>query len=176
VSSNEPINGTGDGDTAPDWQIVNNHLVKLRAERAGNGSGRVYTITIRATDGCNNSSTKVLLVYVNHDNSVTAARTLNTQEPGKVTSKEGDMAEGLELTANPNPTKTHFSIYIRSNNSKDKISMRVYDILGRSVELRNNLQTGTNIIVGDKYKAGAYFMRIMQGNEFKVIRLIKLPD
>lgn len=58
VTSNEPINGTGDGDTAPDWEIVDNHLVRLRAERAGKGSGRVYTITITATDSAGGSSTR----------------------------------------------------------------------------------------------------------------------
>jgi hypothetical protein len=44
VSSNEPLNGTGDGDTAPDWEVVDAHHVRLRAERAGTGTGRVYTI------------------------------------------------------------------------------------------------------------------------------------
>lgn len=35
VASNEPVNSTGDGDTAPDWLIVDSHHVRLRAERAG---------------------------------------------------------------------------------------------------------------------------------------------
>jgi hypothetical protein len=30
--------------------------VKLRAERSGNGSGRIYTMTYIATDACGNSS------------------------------------------------------------------------------------------------------------------------
>jgi Secretion system C-terminal sorting domain len=176
VSSNEPVNGTGDGDTAPDWEIVNNRLVKLRAERAGNGKGRIYTITIKATDGCNNSSTKVVLVYVNHNNDVTATRTPNTQEASKTKLKEVNIVEGLQFVATPNPTNNQFSIYIKSSNNKDKISMQVFDILGRRIELRNHLQTGTSIMVGDKYKEGAYFIRIMQGNEYKVIKVIKLPD
>ena len=46
VTSSEPINGTGDGDTSPDWVIVDSHHVQLRAERAGNGNGRVYTINV----------------------------------------------------------------------------------------------------------------------------------
>src|SRR6185503_16010444 len=50
VTSNEPINGTGDGDTAPDWEIVDAHHVRLRAERAGTGNGRIYTIYIACTD------------------------------------------------------------------------------------------------------------------------------
>lgn len=64
VTSNEPVNGTGDGDTSPDWEIVDNHHVRLRAERAGNGSGRVYTITVTCTDAAGNTTTKSTTVTV----------------------------------------------------------------------------------------------------------------
>ena len=50
VTSNEPQNGLGDGDTSPDWRIVDDHHVELRAERSGNGAGRVYTIGLTCTD------------------------------------------------------------------------------------------------------------------------------
>jgi hypothetical protein len=33
-------------DTSPDWVIIDSHHVQLRAERAGNGTGRIYTITV----------------------------------------------------------------------------------------------------------------------------------
>jgi len=46
VTSNEPVNGTGDGDTAPDWIIVDSHHLQLRAERAAQGNGRIYTINV----------------------------------------------------------------------------------------------------------------------------------
>lgn len=64
VTSNEPVNGLNDGNTAPDWIVVNNHLVKLRAERSGTGSGRIYTITITCTDGSGNSSSTPVTVTV----------------------------------------------------------------------------------------------------------------
>ncbi len=66
VSSNEPVNGTGDGDTAPDWEVVDAHHVRLRAERSGAGNGRVYTITITCTDG-RNSTSRTVTVIVPHD-------------------------------------------------------------------------------------------------------------
>lgn len=64
VSSNEPINGTCDGDATPDWEIVDAHHVRLRAERAGNGTGRIYTITITCRDGAGNSSSRSVTVRV----------------------------------------------------------------------------------------------------------------
>ncbi len=67
VTSNEPINGTGDGDTDPDYIVMDNHTVQLRAERSANGNGRIYTITIRAVDTYGNVTTKTLEVRVPHD-------------------------------------------------------------------------------------------------------------
>jgi hypothetical protein len=64
VSSNEPDNGLGDGDTANDWVITGPMTVQLRAERAGNGTGRVYTITVRCTDAAGNSSERTVTVSV----------------------------------------------------------------------------------------------------------------
>jgi hypothetical protein len=67
ITSNEPINGKGDGNTSPDWRIVDNLHVELRAERSGGGSGRVYTITVRCTDASGNSAVRNVNVTVAHD-------------------------------------------------------------------------------------------------------------
>jgi len=71
VTSNEPVNGTGDGDTEPDWEVVDNgdgtYDVWVRAERAGTGTDRVYTITATATDCSNNVATASGTVTVPHD-------------------------------------------------------------------------------------------------------------
>ncbi len=67
VASNEAVNGTGDGNTSPDWQVLDAHHVLLRAERSGNGDGRVYTITITCTDVSGNSASEDVSVLVPHD-------------------------------------------------------------------------------------------------------------
>jgi len=68
VTSDEPTNGLGDGDTAIDAIIQGNGSVLLRSERSGNGDGRVYTITYTATTplgiGCINNT---ISVGVPHD-------------------------------------------------------------------------------------------------------------
>ena len=56
VTSNEE----GEGD----WVIVDDDTVKLRAERLGKGSGRVYTITVEATDESGNTTTETTEVTV----------------------------------------------------------------------------------------------------------------
>ena len=65
VTSNEPVNGLGDGDTAPDWQIIGDHGLKLRAERSGRGNGRIYTVWVQAADESGNlSPVKTVTVFV----------------------------------------------------------------------------------------------------------------
>ena len=67
VTSNEPDNGLGDGNTANDIMMINNFMFKLRAERSGKGSGRIYTLTYKATDASGNYVTASVTVEVPHN-------------------------------------------------------------------------------------------------------------
>jgi hypothetical protein len=67
VTCNQPVNGSGDGNTQPDWQITGDHAVKLRAERSGKTGDRVYTIAIEALDASGNKATASCTVTVPHD-------------------------------------------------------------------------------------------------------------
>jgi predicted extracellular nuclease len=67
VTSNEPDDGLGDGDTPIDIVIMNEYTFLLRAERSGLGIGRFYTITYQVTDACGNSTLASAIVNVPHD-------------------------------------------------------------------------------------------------------------
>ena len=69
VKSSQPLNGKGDGNTETDFKILDDHTVSLRAERSGNDKeGRVYTITLQATDEAGNTSERTTVtVTVPHD-------------------------------------------------------------------------------------------------------------
>jgi hypothetical protein len=56
-----------DKDKDPDWQIIDAHHVRLRAERSGDARERIYTITITCRDGLGNTSTRTVKVRVPHD-------------------------------------------------------------------------------------------------------------
>ena len=64
VTSDEPVNGTGDGDTAPDWEVLDAFHLRLRAERAGMLDGRVYTVSVTCGDSAGNTSTATTEVSV----------------------------------------------------------------------------------------------------------------
>jgi hypothetical protein len=51
IFQDEPGNGLGDGDTAPDGAGAGTSVAQIRAERAGGGNGCFYQISFTADDG-----------------------------------------------------------------------------------------------------------------------------
>jgi len=73
ITSNEPDEGTGDGNHPNDIQDADfgtdDREFRLRAERSGNGSGRVYTVTYRVEDDHGNFAEASGEVRVPHSGS-----------------------------------------------------------------------------------------------------------
>jgi hypothetical protein len=67
ITSNEPDNGMGDGNTVNDIVILDDFTFNLNAERSGLGYGRSYTIIYEATDMSGNSAMATVTVYVPHN-------------------------------------------------------------------------------------------------------------
>ena len=192
VTSNEPEDGTGDGDAAPDWEILNDHHLKLRAERAGNGNGRIYTVKISCTDQYGNTGTGTRTVLVPKSMSSKDIRLLVFQNWSQGNGHghhrlEAESAQGANVVimneeyperitlvrAYPNPSTSYFTFNIETGNYKDKISVRLIDVAGRVMETRNNLSGSQVLKIGNNLKAGLYVAEIRQGNSTRQIKLLK---
>lgn len=63
VSSNQPTEGTGDGDRPIDWVITGPSTLQLRSEWS-QGKERTYTITVETRDALGNAGTATVTVKV----------------------------------------------------------------------------------------------------------------
>jgi uncharacterized delta-60 repeat protein len=73
----------------------------------------------------------------------------------------------------PNPTTGSFYIKITNNDSREKIKIQVIDLYGRLVN-NQEVNAGQQIKLGETFRTGIYYVRIMQGAERKDIKLVKL--
>jgi hypothetical protein len=65
VSSDEAVDGKGDGHTSSDIMIAGDcRSVQLRSERSGGGNGRVYTVVLQVKDAAGNATQKSVQVMV----------------------------------------------------------------------------------------------------------------
>ena len=77
----------------------------------------------------------------------------------------------LEVTVAPNPSMNEFKITIKGN-KKEAISLRIVDVLGRTIERKASISIGT-LILGGNYRPGAYFIEVIQGDQRRYLKLIK---
>lgn len=160
ISCNEPINDTGDGNTEPDVEVVDAHHVRLRAERQGHGQGRIYTITITATDECGNASTDQVVVIVPHNQ----RQTMVAQHHGLL----------IEALPNPQQEGEAFRVTVTSDDHHSPIFLQVIDILGRVVEF-HKVYNGDILRLGDKYPAGQYVLFAEQDEgRYGLERIVKM--
>jgi hypothetical protein len=68
VTANETISKPGKGhNKSADWMITGPLSLQLRAERAGKGHGRIYSVVVDCVDGSGNHATTNVVVRVPHD-------------------------------------------------------------------------------------------------------------
>ncbi|UYQ92632.1 family 10 glycosylhydrolase [Chitinophaga horti] len=150
VTSNDPA-------ATNDWEVIDNHHLKLRAVRSKAGQYRVYTITVTATDAAGNTTTQQVQVCV-----VQFIYAFNEQTPG-----------ALDVTVKPNPAVHQFTLVLTSKTTAP-LQLRILDMTGRIVETRNNAAANSTLTLGANYKPGIYFAEVTQNGARQVITLIKL--
>src|SRR6185503_8129268 len=87
-------------------------------------------------------------------------------------SLEKEAANKLAIVAMPNPSAKSFLLNITSNDNS-QLTLRVMDISGRIIEVKN-LVAGQTIKIGDNYHTGVYFAEVTQGNKKEIVKLVKI--
>ncbi|HEV7331858.1 MAG TPA: T9SS type A sorting domain-containing protein, partial [Flavisolibacter sp.] len=84
-----------------------------------------------------------------------------------------NVAQRLTLKAYPNPAVSQFNISLESNNTRDAITLKVYNQLGQVVDVKRNLFSGQVVQVGAAYKQGTYFIEVTQGEQKQNLQVVK---
>lgn len=102
------------------------------------------------------------------ENSEQAQRSsVKVEMPGAV------ITEKLLVNAMPNPSSAYFNIVVHSNDAAP-VTMRVLDISGRVIEVWQKVNSSGVMQLGHQWRTGNYLVEIIQGNERKVIKLVKV--
>jgi hypothetical protein len=200
VTSDELENdkGKGDGNTLNDINIVDCQTVELRAERYGDGNGRVYNIHVAINDDYGNVGTSAYKVFVPHDKMGEALEDAvqyevitecSAPEPvmNDVSEVNNDQTIDLSIPDNysinqnyPNPFNP--TTTIQYNLPEDNfVTIVVYDMLGRKIRTLVNRQvsSGQHKIKwnatddqGQKVGAGLYIYSIKAGSFVQTRKMI----
>jgi hypothetical protein len=110
--------------------------------------------------------------HLAHGDMLGNCETVNPPITGRYQAQTAIVSE-LQIKALPNPSPGYFILKLSGGNAA-KISIRIIDVAGRTVELKNNLSSNHNITFGDSYQQGIYFAEVIQGSVHKQIKLVKL--
>jgi hypothetical protein len=80
---------------------------------------------------------------------------------------------GISVHVLPNPTQNYFRLTLTADRVTSA-SLRVIDIAGRVMEIRTNINPSESIIFGYQLKRGVYFVEVTQGNNRKILKIIKM--
>ena len=184
--SDEADNGKGDGNTTCDIEVTTaggatvcssnstpqiafdpvNDRLELRAERSGQGDGRVYTITVTAEDASGHTASSTATVTVPH-----------SQGSGKVVAT----APEFGTVSYPNPANPSTTIRYALSQSRP-VTLKVYNMMGQEIRTLVDAFRGAGRYAvewdgrderGMAVSSGIYLYRLEAGS-FSAVRKITL--
>jgi hypothetical protein len=84
-----------------------------------------------------------------------------------------EIVADLQVKVLSNPSSNYFVLKLTGGNTAEKINIRITDVIGRTVEVKNSLSSNQNVMLGNSYQHGVYFAEVIQGRVRKQIKLIK---
>jgi hypothetical protein len=118
----------------------------------GSGNTRSCSFTVRLTGNCRN---RVSDAYTSVD-----------------PKSQLGLSAKLEATAYPNPSDAGFNLQVSATSNKEKLTVKVYDMVGRIVHQANGMP-GHVFRFGENFIAGSYLVEVMQGAERVTIKIVK---
>lgn len=182
----EEAAGLGDGETFNDIVIACDfQSVMLRKERQGGGNGRVYTVKLQLSDGCN-TGYAYFKVSVPHtsggtavDDGAAAGYTVSACSTPKDIARNGAVPAGMALSQNyPNPFNPTTTISFTVPAASD-VTLTVSDMNGREVATVANgrFDAGAHTLVFDAsaLPSGLYMYRLESNGAVlsRVMQLVK---
>jgi hypothetical protein len=80
----------------------------------------------------------------------------------------------LTVKVTPNPGRGMFKLIAMSDDDKTPIKVRITDISGRVLEQYEKVAAGSLLQVGQSWRGGVYFAEVIQGNQRRVVKIIKV--
>ncbi|MBL7763781.1 MAG: T9SS type A sorting domain-containing protein [Chitinophagaceae bacterium] len=80
---------------------------------------------------------------------------------------------GLQLNVLPNPSETYFNLTI--NSDKDlPVTVILRDIFGRVLQKKERIGANGTIRFGDNWTSGTYFAEVIQGEDRRILKVVKV--
>lgn len=99
--------------------------------------------------------------------------TLTMPGSSKLDSNSSKSVTEFQLIAAPNPFGSIFKLEVKST-SEEKLNIKVYDMLGKLVETKvTDSSEVSELELGANYSSGIYNVIVSDGEDFKVLRMVK---
>jgi len=164
--------------TVIDGALDGTGIDKVRIKIYNKNTGQVYYDNEPGTSDANNPATKVGAnseVVIGGGNVTTGSSPAITTTAAPVSQQEVYSVTKFQAKAFPNPSYGQFTIAVKGGNY-EQVSIRITDVLGRLVEVRNGLSGNGTLILGASYRPGVYIAEVLQGKEKVVLKLVKQSE
>ncbi|MFI5130011.1 MAG: DUF4082 domain-containing protein, partial [Chitinophagales bacterium] len=86
--------------------------------------------------------------------------------------EQKSLIEKLFVNVVPNPSVNFFNLIITSNDA-NPVTVKVHDLFGRLIEIHEKISSTGILRLGQDWRGGTYFAEVIQGDQRKVVKLIK---
>jgi hypothetical protein len=121
-------------------------------------------VTVKAVSNCGASGVRSLIIKL----ASCPANPISQNTKGVIST----MPTAMEVKVFPNPTNSSFNLQVTVDVSRSAIQARVFDLQGRLMKTIM-IHPNENISLGADLKPGVYMLEVLQGEEKKVVRVVK---